>query len=100
VNFGKISPEIGVGQDHAGLVLHDLSRRVYVLKANRKRSTHVKLAFLFMAILSACAGPASAGLQVGDPAPDFTLPAAAGGEVALSSYHGQPMLLYFHMAVG
>lgn len=34
-------------------------------------------------------------------APDFTLPAANGGDVSLDDYKGeQPVLLYFHMAVG
>ncbi len=41
------------------------------------------------------------GLQVGDAAPAFTLPATDGREVSLSDYVGeQPVLLYFHMAVG
>jgi cytochrome oxidase Cu insertion factor (SCO1/SenC/PrrC family) len=37
---------------------------------------------------------------VGEQAPAFTLPAASGGEVSLSDYEGQPVLLYFHMAGG
>ena len=39
--------------------------------------------------------------QVGDPAPNFTLPNALGGTVTLAAYKNeQPVLLYFHMAVG
>lgn len=50
------------------------------------------------AVLGACApaGP----LHVGDRAPAFSLPAVDGGEVALEDFHGRPVLLYFHMAVG
>lgn len=41
------------------------------------------------------------GLQVGDVAPAFTLPATDGSQVSLTDYVGQqPVLLYFHMAVG
>ena len=41
------------------------------------------------------------GLTVGDTAPAFALPATNGDEVSLSDYTGeQPVLLYFHMAVG
>lgn len=46
--------------------------------------------------------PASTGpLEVGDPAPSFSLPAVGGGQVALADYAGvSPVLLFFHMAVG
>jgi peroxiredoxin Q/BCP len=41
------------------------------------------------------------GLQVGDTAPDFELPATDGATVRMADYAGkQPVLLYFHMAVG
>jgi cytochrome oxidase Cu insertion factor (SCO1/SenC/PrrC family) len=40
-------------------------------------------------------------LELGQEAPDFTLPAAQGGSITLSDYEGeQPVLLFFHMAVG
>jgi peroxiredoxin Q/BCP len=40
-----------------------------------------------MAVLSA--GAASAALEVGETAPDFTLPATDGTQTALSSYRGE-----------
>jgi hypothetical protein len=51
-------------------------------------------------LLPACAGRPSE-LSAGDEAPDFTLSAATGEVVSLSDYTGsQPVLLYFHMAMG
>ena len=35
-------------------------------------------------------------LEVGDKAPDFSLPADGGSEVALEDYKGQPVVLYFY----
>ncbi|MBL6794632.1 MAG: redoxin domain-containing protein, partial [Synechococcus sp. BS307-5m-G36] len=35
-------------------------------------------------------------LQVGDPAPDFTLPNQDGESVQLSSLKGQRVILYFY----
>jgi peroxiredoxin len=46
-------------------------------------------------------GPASGYRHVsgepgaGDPAPEFTLPATTGGQISLSDYRGQSVLLYF-----
>ena len=34
-------------------------------------------------------------LKVGDPAPDFTLRAHDGREIALASFHGQSVVLAF-----
>ncbi len=35
-------------------------------------------------------------LEVGDEAPDFSLPADAGGRVALKDFNGKPVVLYFY----
>ena len=40
-------------------------------------------------------------LAVGDPAPDFHLPASTGGEIALSDYRGRAhVVLFFVRAYG
>lgn len=64
-----------------------------------KRSLFVLSLLAFL--LAACGG--SPTEQVSIPvskAPDFTLPNALGGEVSLSNFAGQPVFLFFHMAVG
>jgi len=35
-------------------------------------------------------------LKIGDLAPDFTLPKAGGGELSLSEYRGEKVVLYFY----
>lgn len=35
-------------------------------------------------------------LKIGDLAPDFTLPKAGGGELSLSQYRGEKVVLYFY----
>ena len=54
---------------------------------------------MLMMVLGACSSDQQA-LKVGDVAPDFSLPTADGGVFSLSDNAGQPVLLYFHMAVG
>lgn len=34
--------------------------------------------------------------EIGDAAPDFTLPRDGGGEISLSALRGQPVVLYFY----
>ena len=56
---------------------------------------------LISILLVTCGGSSSAPTTDKlRPAPDFTLPNALGGEVALTDYAGQPVFLFFHMAVG
>ncbi len=35
-------------------------------------------------------------VEIGQPAPDFTLPAAGGGEISLSGLRGQKVIVYFY----
>jgi hypothetical protein len=43
----------------------------------------------------------AAVLGVGDPAPDFQLPSALGGDVSLAEFRSRkPVLLYFSMGPG
>ena len=55
---------------------------------------------LAVILITAC-GVSEPALEVGDRAPEFSLLAADGDTVSLSDYRGeQPVLLYFHMALG
>ena len=47
---------------------------------------------LFLFMLLATAGPSSA-LEVGDKAPDFTLPATTGEKISLSQFRGKKLVL-------
>jgi cytochrome oxidase Cu insertion factor (SCO1/SenC/PrrC family) len=60
------------------------------------------LFFSILAILFAACNSSSDAVtdDEGPPAPQFTLPDAIGTQTSLSDYAGQPILLFFHMAVG
>ncbi len=41
-------------------------------------------------------GGGQRGIEVGDPAPDFTLPATGGRTASLAALHGKPVVVYFY----
>ena len=68
-----------------------------------QRWKFIYLLVIVLGILSGLVGCKASpdGLQVGDQAPDFELPAVDGSTVHLADYADkQPVLLYFHMAAG
>lgn len=71
-----------------------------IFKVTLSQLVGLMIILTLAAVLSACSS-AKASVSVGEPAPDFSLPTADGGMVTLDDYVGkQPVLLYFHMAVG
>jgi hypothetical protein len=66
----------------------------------RRWSIFTAAAVLAAIAFTACGGDDETGLAVGDDAPDFSLPAAGGGQISLEDFRDQPVLLYFHMADG
>lgn len=81
-----------------------------VLTKRGQLITVTLLALMIGALLAACGGDDEAEvvnhdeqsrLNLGDPAPAFTLPTASGGTVSLADYQEEmPVLLFFHMAGG
>ena len=65
---------------------------------NGGRLLVIGVLLLSAVLLQACSS--ETGLQVGADAPAFSLQSAEGSTVSLDEYAGQPVLLYFHMAVG
>jgi hypothetical protein len=67
--------------------------------ATQKRATAgVLFGMLLVAVLGVGGGYEVAALEIGQPAPDFTLPATTGGKISLSQYRGKLVLLEFYGA--
>jgi len=72
-----------------------------MIATSRLRRFFLIISMALVAILITACGTLETGLEAGDRAPDFSLRAADGDTVSLSEYRGeQPVLLYFHMALG
>ena len=72
-----------------------------VIKARGYKRAVLMISMALVMILITACGASESGLEVGDRAPGFSLQAADGDAVSLSDYRGeQPVLLYFHMALG
>ena len=64
-------------------------------------ANRIKSLFLSSALLAGVLGVAgvAAALEVGEKAPDFTLPSTTGEKISLSQFQGkQPVLLEFYVA--
>ncbi len=66
------------------------------MRTSAVRVPVVLIAMAFMALLVLAGGVEA--VQVGDQAPDFKLPATTGGEIKLSDFRGQQMVLieFYH----
>jgi thioredoxin-dependent peroxiredoxin len=51
------------------------------------------LSVILAAALSATAGPEALALELGKPAPDFSLPAATGETISLRQFRGKRIVL-------
>ncbi len=72
-----------------------------VITASSLKRIFLIISMALVAILITACGAPESGVEAGDQAPDFSLQAADGDTVSLSDYRGeQPVLLYFHMALG
>lgn len=78
----------------------DIKRTSNIMRSRKRNIAIPSILVLIGLVLSAC-GASGGGLAIGDPAPSFTLRSADGEQVSLADYQGkQPVLLYFHMALG
>jgi hypothetical protein len=60
----------------------------------------MRCVWLFGALLTNAlvTGSLATAVEVGEPAPDFTLPSTSGGTISLSQFRGQQLvLLEFHL---
>jgi cytochrome oxidase Cu insertion factor (SCO1/SenC/PrrC family) len=65
------------------------------------RYVYVSMFVMIALIISGCTSQQSPiPSLVGSTAPEFTLENTSGGQISLSDYDGEPVLLFFHMAVG
>lgn len=57
---------------------------------------------IFLAFVAAACAPQPISTEGPDPVlgAEFTLENALGGQTSLADFAGEPVLLYFHMAVG
>ena len=60
-------------------------------KLTKRRKSLLVLGLLFFGLLGAVR--VSSALDVGDTAPDFTLPATTGGKISLSQFRGKKLVL-------
>jgi peroxiredoxin len=58
-----------------------------------KPTTVVLLLGMLVLVVGTATPPAAAALEVGDRAPDFTLPSTTGEKISLSQFRGKKLVL-------
>ena len=60
-------------------------------KLAKRQKRFIVLGLLFIGLLGTA--PVSSALDIGDKAPDFSLPATTGGKISLSQFRGKKLVL-------
>jgi cytochrome oxidase Cu insertion factor (SCO1/SenC/PrrC family) len=68
------------------------------MNATRRTDRSVLFGMLLIATVVAGGAHEASALEIGKPAPDFTLPSTTGEKISLSQYRGKLVLLEFYGA--
>ncbi len=68
------------------------------MNARTRARTSVLIGALLVAALGGGGAGVATALEIGKPAPDFTLPSTTGEKISLSQYRGKLVLLEFYGA--
>ncbi len=66
------------------------------MNANTRAGRVVLVGILLVAAVVAVGAHEAAALEIGQPAPDFTLPSTTGGKISLSQFRGKLVLIEFY----
>jgi peroxiredoxin len=68
------------------------------METMKRATARILSGMLLVAALGVVGGHEAAALEIGKPAPDFTLPSTSGEKIRLSQYRGKVVLLEFYGA--
>ena len=68
------------------------------MEITKRATARILSGMLLVAALGVVGGHEVAALEIGKPAPDFTLPSTTGEKISLSQYRGKLVLLEFYAA--
>ena len=66
------------------------------MKAKKRGRISVLIGLLLAAALGVAGADVATALEIGKPAPDFTLPSTTGEKISLSQFRGKLVLVEFY----
>ena len=66
------------------------------METTKRTTAWILSGMLLVAALGVVGGQEAAALEIGKPAPDFTLPATTGEKISLSQFRGKLVLIEFY----